>query len=507
MLVILIFNILLLNIFKCEKIELEEFQLESNHLYSLSKFTYNNYSRNGPIKQGFNFKLKGNLNLEEPIKNSKNSLIYFYFILSEPSLSIKNNEQFCQTGIIGNEATNHEKISFLKKYDIISQNNTNNNGMNNNISYLDTGINDEFYFNEIGVKQFYLYFCCLINKEDEAKIKKVETNLHLNGEINIFNTNTFESAENFYRTYLNILITCYYGAFSLYWLIKSLGNLSKLNITMTIFSIIIPFIILENIMTIEFYMQLSDVGEYNYPFKIMEVIFRFIKDIGIKIVYFFIANGLQTLNKFPNKKDTQEFLVLLLIFIFSYTSYEASLIKYESDFILHPLVFLIITTFIYICINVYIWFIYMYKRIRIYEKNFRDKKFIKNAKILSQYSFSLFACFVAFITYVAIFAITIILENSFNKVYFKWIGDLANKLMSIFFFTTLCINLWEERQLLNFSYSYEAEMSDSNSNKSGNQNIDVFKKNNNEKHEKKDINLAKNEEIKAKGAFDVQIKN
>ena len=75
----------------------------------------------------------------------------------------------------------------------------------------------------------------------------------------------------------------------------------------------------------------------------------------------------------------------------------------------------------------------MYKRIRIYEKNFRDKKFIKNAKILSQYSFSLFACFVAFITYVAIFAITIILENSFNKVYFKWIGDLANKLMSIFF--------------------------------------------------------------------------
>ena len=158
MLVILIFNILLLNIFKCEKIELEEFQLESNHLYSLSKFTYNNYSRNGPIKQGFNFKLKGNLNLEEPIKNSENSLIYFYFILSEPSLSIKNNEQFCQAGIIGNEATNHEKISFLKKYDIISQNNTNNNGMNNNISYLDTGINDEFYFWCKAILSLFLLF-------------------------------------------------------------------------------------------------------------------------------------------------------------------------------------------------------------------------------------------------------------------------------------------------------------------------------------------------------------
>jgi hypothetical protein len=172
-------------------------------------------------------------------------------------------------------------------------------------------------------------------------------------------------------------------------------------------------------MMLEFYIQMKDIGKYNFTFKIMEIIFRFIKDIGIKIIYFFIANGLQTLNKFPNKRDTQEFLVLLLIFLFAFTSYEASLIKYESDFILHPLSFLIITTVFIIGINVYIWFVYMYKRIKIYERNFMDKKFIKNAKILNQYSFSLFACFVAFIVYVAIFTITIILENNFNKVYFK----------------------------------------------------------------------------------------
>jgi hypothetical protein len=281
---------------------------------------------------------------------------------------------------------------------------------------------------------------------------------------------------------------------------------------MTIFSIIIPFVILESVMMLEFYLQLSDIGKYNFTFKIMEIIFRFIKDIGIKIIYFFIANGLQTLNKFPNKRDTQEFMVLLLIFLFAFTSYEASLIKYESDFILHPLAFLIVTTVCIIAINVYIWFIYMYRRIKIYERNFRDKKFIKNAKILNQYSFSLVACFIAFIVYVTIFSITIILENSFKKVYFKWIGDLANRSMSIFFFTTLCINLWEERELHIFNYDYQGQMNDSNSNnKSGERNVEIFQKKeeNNDNINEKEIkqnkageeNLAKNEEIKVKGSF------
>ena len=522
MLVLLIINIYLLNFFKCEKIELEDFELESNELYPLAKFTYNNYSRDTPIKQGFDFSLKANLeNIINSKKNDGNSLFYFYFILSNPSLSISDNERFCKYGLVGKESTNSDKISFLKKYEIFQNNSISleNKNINNSINNLEKGIKEEFLFNEIGVKQFYLYFCSLEKKDNENKFKKININLHLNGEINIFNTNTFESAENFYRIYLYILITCYYGCFSLYWIMKTLSNLSKLNITMTIFSIIIPFVILECIMMLEFYMQMKDIGKYNFTFKIMEIIFRFIKDIGIKIIYFFIANGLQTLNKFPNKRDTQEFLVLLLIFLFAFTSYEASLIKYESDFILHPLSFLIITTVFIIGINVYIWFVYMYKRIKIYERNFMDKKFIKNAKILNQYSFSLFACFVAFIVYVAIFTITIILENNFNKVYFKWVGDLANRLMSIFFFTTLCINLWEERELHIFTSEYDGQMNDSNSNnKSGEKNVEIFqnKEEKNENVKEKDIkenkpgeeNLAKNEEIKVKGSLvDDQIKN
>ena len=153
----------------------------------------------------------------------------------------------------------------------------------------------------------------------------------------------------------------------------------------------------------------------------------------------------------------------------------------------------------------------MYRRIKIYERNFRDKQFIKNAKILNQYSFSLFACFIAFIVYVAIFSITIILENSFNKVYFKWVGDLANRSMGIFFFTTLCINLWEERELRFINEGYEGQMNDSNSNnKSGEKNVEIFQKKENEDNfeeknkkesNKGEENLAKNEEIKVKGSF------
>jgi len=507
----LIFIIILLNIIKTEKIELEDFKLESNQLYSLAKFTYNNYSRVGPIKQGFDFKLKTNNTLKQSYKNDNKTLLYLYFILSNPSLSIKNNDRFCRFGLTGKDDINDETISFVKRYLIFNESNTTisyNSKSNEDIEFLETGITEEFLFNEIGVKEFYFYYCFLSNEENEEKMKKINSVLYLNGEVNLFNTGTFESAENFYRTYLYVLITCYYACFSLYWIFKVLSNLSKLNISMTIFSITIPFVLLENIMKYEFYRQLGSTGKYNNPFKIMEVIFRFIKEVGMRIIYFFIANGFQTLNKFPNKRDTQEFLVLLLIYLFSFTAYEASLIKYESDFICHPLVFLIVTTLIIIIVNIYIWFIYMYRRIKIYERNFKDKNFIKNAKILNQYSFCLFACFVAFIVYVGIFTVTIILIDSFNKVYFKWIGDLADMLISIFFFTTICLNLWEEKELLNFVYDRELNDS-SNREKSGNQNSDVFKKTNpkEEKEKKNKENLPYNEEIKVKNSFGEQAKN
>ena len=144
----------------------------------------------------------------------------------------------------------------------------------------------------------------------------------------------------------------------------------------------------------------------------------------------------------------------------------------------------------------------MYRRIKIYEKNFRDKNFKKNAKILNQYSFSLFACFIAFMIYVIIFSITVILANSFAKVYFKWVGDLADMSISIFFFTTICLNLWEEKQLQNFVY----ELNESNSNRGqGNQNTDVFKKDTKDKDNKNKYNLPNNEEVKVKNSYQSKI--
>ncbi len=221
-----------LNIVKSEKIQLENFKLESNNLYSLAKFTYNNYSRNNPIKQGFDFNLRTNNTLQKQYKNeNKTILIYFYFILSEPSLSIKNNDRFCRFSLTGKDERDDEKISFIKKYyiynnTVLNENNSNTNQtQNKTINYLENGIKEEFLFYEIGVKEFYLYYCFLSEEDNKEKMNKINSILYLNGDINIFNTGTFESAENFYRSYLYILITCYYICFSIYCIIKTLGNL------------------------------------------------------------------------------------------------------------------------------------------------------------------------------------------------------------------------------------------------------------------------------------------
>ena len=126
-----------LNIVKSEKIQLENFKLESNNLYSLAKFINNNYSRNNPIKQGFDFNLRTNNTLQKQYKNeNKTILIYFYFILSEPSLSIKNNDRFCRFGLTGKDERDDEKISFIKKYyiynnTVLNENNSNTNQTNN----------------------------------------------------------------------------------------------------------------------------------------------------------------------------------------------------------------------------------------------------------------------------------------------------------------------------------------------------------------------------------------
>ena len=168
MLALLIFNIYLLNFFKCEKIELEDFEIESNELYPLTKLIYNNYSLDTPIKRCFDFSLKTNLeNIINSKKNEDNYLFYFYFILSNPSLSISDTERFCKYGLVGKESTNSDKISFLKKYELFQNNSIllENNNINNTLNNIEKGIKEEFLFNEIGVKQFYLYFCSLEKKQ------------------------------------------------------------------------------------------------------------------------------------------------------------------------------------------------------------------------------------------------------------------------------------------------------------------------------------------------------
>ena len=462
----------IVNIINAEKIILQNLELKPNKLFPLAKFTYNNYTKEGPINQGFKYEIK--LNFTKT--NINNNSFKFFYILSEPSLSVKKS--FCDNPIYLN---NDGKNSYIKNYTI------------NNSSTI---INDNFTFYEKGVKSVYFYFC---NKEN---VKNIDEIIYLNGEVDLFNTNTYESAENFFRSYLYLVITCYYGIFAIYWIYQMVTKMNKINILMVIFSIIIPFILLENIMRLEFYKSLSSNGTYNYPFKIMEVVFRCIKSIGIRIIYFFIACGFQTLNKFPNKADVQFFLIILLLFLFSFVLYEASLIQYESDFINHPIIMLFVATIIFLIINAYMWFFYIYRKIKIFEKNFREKNFKKNEKILNSYSFSLFAGFLCFFVYVIIFIFNFVFTNLFIKVYFKWVGDLADRLMSVFYFTTICVNLWEENETTNYIFDKELN--------SGNKYYKAQNEssgNGTESKKKVESNLPKNEENKNNMSSVIENKN
>ena len=101
-----------------------------------------------------------------------------------------------------------------------------------------------------------------------------------------------------------------------------------------------------------------------------------------------------------------------------------------------------------------------------------SKKKSKNFKSIFFLFIRLFYCFYCLYHN---FLISVVLVNSFNKMYFKWVRDLADMAISIFFFKTICLNLWEVRALQNFNLVNG--LNDSNDGeKSGNLNIDVFKK-------------------------------
>ena len=67
-----------------EKITLNDITINENSLFKFHKFTYNNYSRKGPVNQGFNSSLQ--------ITHNSTFPSFFIFILASPSFKTNTTE-------------------------------------------------------------------------------------------------------------------------------------------------------------------------------------------------------------------------------------------------------------------------------------------------------------------------------------------------------------------------------------------------------------------------------
>ena len=75
-------------------------------------------------------------------------------------------------------------------------------------------------------------------------------------------------------------------------------NHDKINLLMTLFSINIPLILLENIMRLEFFVNFKNNGKYSFSFKTAEIFFRLIKNSIIRIIFYIITTGFIATNRF-----------------------------------------------------------------------------------------------------------------------------------------------------------------------------------------------------------------
>ena len=422
----------------CEKIKLNSFKVKSNHLLYFNKFIFNNYSSENPIKQGFNYSLK--FSPSKKLKkhfDSEDFSLQFYIILIKSKINIQKLKNLCSSNL---EENYLKKISFIKSYNLTEM-------FDLNLEITDE-IKDGKILYEKGVfKTIFLYCKGKINNNKYKEIdSKGKDFIYIKQSyINYYNTDSYESAENFYRINLYILILIYYILVSIYFIYKCVINYDNLNIIKGIFSLTIPLIILEHIFRIQFYRILKKDGEYILSLKTLEIIFRILKNVLIRVIIYIILSGYIFNNKIKIIfKNLLEYIIIIVIYFLFAVLYEIGLVKYESDFIYHSFGFYSFISIIILSINIYIWLFSYNSNIKILLKDFEKKNFHLNIKFLNIIQNMIiileYICYIYFLLSLFVFSLT----NSFAKVYFKWMEDLCEQFIGMFIFVTLAVNLWDK---------------------------------------------------------------
>lgn len=422
----------------CEKIKLNSFKVKSNHLIYFNKFIFNNYSNENFIKQGLNYSLK--FSPSKKLKkqfDSEDFSLQFYIILIKSKINIQKLKNLCFSNL---EENYLKKISFIKSYNLTEM-------FELNLEITDEILDGKILYEKGVFKTIFLYCKGKINNN---KFKEIDSKgkdfIYIKQSyINYYNTDSYESAENFYRINLYILIIIYYILVSIYYIYKCIINYDNLNIIKGIFSLTIPLIILEHIFRIQFYRILKKDGEYVFSLKTMEIIFRILKNVLIRVVIYIILSGYIFNNKLKIIfNNLIEYFIIIFIYFFFAVLYEIGLVKYESDFIYHSFGFYSFISIIILSINIYIWLFSYNNKINILLKDFEKKNFhlnIKFLKIIQNMIIILeYICYIYFLLSLFVFSLT----NSFAKVYFKWMEDLCEQFIGMFIFLTIAVNLWDK---------------------------------------------------------------
>ena len=192
-----------------EKITLNDITINENSLFKFHKFTYNNYSRKGPVNQGFNSSLQ--------ITHNSTFPSFFIFILASPSFKT-NTTELCIK--ISDE---NFTLNSAEYFNVA------------NINETSITVENQGYVQSEGVYRTFFIFCN--NNSNKSSIK-------ISGTIWYYNTNSFASAENFYQVQVYLILTFYYVALTLYWIVKMILNYNRITLFLTLFSIAIPFVII-----------------------------------------------------------------------------------------------------------------------------------------------------------------------------------------------------------------------------------------------------------------------
>lgn len=412
-----------------EKITLTDITLKQNSLFKFHKFTYNNYSRKGPVNQGFNASLQITHNATFPS--------FFIFILASPSF--KTNT----TALCLNISDENFTLSSAEYFNVA------------NINETSTTVENQGRVQSEGVYRTFFIFCNNNNNDNNSDVK-------ISGTIWYYNTNSYTSAENFYQVQVYLILTFYYAALTLYWIVKMILNYNRITLFLTLFSIAIPFVIIENIMRLEFFSGIDHQGEYNHLFKIIEYSFRIVKNVLIRIIYFLIS-----INYSKFYKLTKQNIKIFVIFIASLSAYTISSVFYEIYLVVyetaytHPIGYLFFSSLLLILCNIYIWY-YMFERLKKNEKDCEAKGFTKSKELMNSFSYVIYIAFIIAIIHSLLFILEWLMLNHFAIVYMKWIVDLTEQSISLVVFTNIVILLWRKNDIEKNGYVYDTELNKSN---------------------------------------------